>query len=640
LTINGEAYTVTGVLRQGLRSVTGFGVAPEVYLPLSRELYPIDQPRSAAAQLIGRLRPGQSVAAGRAALDAVAAQMARGDAKPEFRAVEAFERVGGLAQVVDLPGVAGFFAVLLGMSALVLAIACANVAGLLLARGLARRHEIAMRLALGASRGRLVQQMLAESLVVACAGAAVGSLLTALAFSALSTVTLPVPIPIELHFALDWRLLALAAAVVAFSVCATGVAPALQAARPHLMRSIKFEERHFIARRLTLRSALLVGQVAVSVVLLVAALLFARSLVRAGSIDPGFDVDRLLVAQVSFVEGRQGPREQPAIAGIVERIRSLPGVVGAGFSQGVPLTVFSGSTTGTPLRFEGRPSDVRVNYDGNRIGPGYFGAMGIRVLRGRDFSSADRAGAPQVVIVNEEFARRYLPGEDPIGRRMTDPQRKDSTVEIVGVVSNAKYHTLAENNDAALYEPGLADPTPDRLIHVVVRSNAAPETLMPSVRRAVLDADGSASVTITPMRQAIAFAVLPSRMGSMFLGLLGGLGVVLAMVGLFGVVSFAVSRRAREIAVRMALGASRGQVLALVLKSSGTLIIAGIAAGLALAWLITSPLASFLVSGVSPTDVVSYAGAVAVLLGASLAAIWGPAMRALRVAPASALRTE
>jgi predicted permease len=640
LTINGEAYTITGVLQRGLRSVTGFGISPEVYLPLSQELYPIDQPRSGAAQLIGRLKPGQSVESGRAALDAAAGQMARAEAKPEFKRVAEFASVGGLAQVVDLPGVGAFFAVLLAMSGLVLAIACANVASLLLARGLVRRREMAMRVALGASRGRLVQQLFAESLVVALAGTAAGAVLTALAFIGLSNVALPVPIPLELHLSLDWRVLSLALFVVIFATCATGTAPAFQSTRRAVIGSIKAEERYVISRRLTVRSALLVGQVAVSVVLLVAALLFARSLMRAGSIDPGFDVDRLLVAQVSFVEGRQGPRERPSIEQVIARVRAVPGVEAASFSQGVPLTVFSGSSTGTDMRIEGRESAVRVDYDGNRVGPGYFTSMGIRLHRGRDFSTEDRVGAPPVVIVNEEFARRYFPGEDPLGRRILDPERKDSTVQIVGVVSNGKYHTLAGSDRPAVYEPALADPTPDRLMHIVVRGSARPETLMASVRRAVLDADGSASVTLTPMRQAIAFAVVPSRMGSMFLGLMGGFGVVLAMVGLFGAVSFAVSRRIREIAVRLALGASRGQVLTLVLRSAGVLVLSGVAAGLAVAWLITAPLAAFLVSGISATDPLSFAGAAAVLIVASLAAIWAPAARAIRVAPATALKVE
>jgi putative ABC transport system permease protein len=274
------------------------------------------------------------------------------------------------------------------------------------------------------------------------------------------------------------------------------------------------------------------------------------------------------------------------------------------------------------------------------VGPDYFRTMGITVLRGREFTQADRAGAPAVLIVNDTFARRYLTGENPIGRQVTGIGQPGTAYEVVGVVSNSKYQSLAEVDEAAVYSASLAGSRPNRLVHLLVRTAGAQETVGAAVRSAVLAADASTAITITPLRSAVAFAELPSRMGSAFLGLLGALGTVLAMVGLFGVVSFAVSRRTSEIAIRMALGASRHAVLSLVLRSAGGLIASGLVAGLAIASLMTGPLAAFLVSGVSPTDPWSFGGAALLLLLASVAAIWGPALKAIGVAPATALKID
>jgi len=640
IVINGEPYVITGVLPAGFRSISGFGLVPEIYLPLSPRVFPpLARPRSAAAQLVGRLRPDQTLAEGRAALSVVIARIAGTDDRPEFRSLTEFAAVGGVSQVREFRELGLFFLMLMVVSGLVLAIACANVAGLLLARSLTRRREIALRIALGASRGRLIQQLLIESVVLTTAGAAIGALLTGFVFSALSAISLPLPLPLELHFTLDWRTVTLAVGLVFVSTCLTGLVPALQATRPALVPAIKLDERHLVIRRLTLRGLLVAGQVAVSVLLVVAALLFVRSLGRATSVDPGFDVDRLLVAQLSFVEGRQGSADRQAVEDLIDRVRAIPGVTAAAFSQGVPLTIFAGSRTGTEVFLEGRPAPTRVDFDSNQVGPDYFKTMGIRVIRGRDFASADRAGSAPVILINEEFARRYFPGVDPIGLHIKY-SNEGSGDEIIGVVSNGKYRFLSEAQDAAIYEPLLGDRTPNRLVHVLVRTNGSPESIAPAVRKVVLDADGSAAVTLTPMRAALSFAILPSRMGSTLLGLLGGLGMLLAMVGLFGVVSFAVSRRTSEIAIRMALGASRAAVLRLVLRDAGRLVVGGVVIGLLFAWLLTKPLSAFLVAGVDPGDPVTFVVAGGTLLLASLAAMWSPAAKAIRVAPARVLKAD
>jgi predicted permease len=496
-----------------------------------------------------------------------------------------------------------------------------------------------MRVALGAGRGRLVQQLLTESLVLGGAGALAGLGLAALAFLLLRRLTLPVPLPVELQFTLDWRLTLLTLGLIVATTCLAGLAPAMQTSRAALGPAIKLHERRFL-RRVTLRGLLVTGQVTISLLLLIAALTFVRNLARASTVDPGFDVDRVLVAQVSFVEGRQGTADRPAAEAMAERARELPGVAGAAISEGVPLTIFAGRRTGTEVRIDGRDGLVRVDYDGMLVGPGYFETMGIRLLRGRDFTAADRPQAAPVVIINEEFALRYFPGLDPLGRRIADAYGSRPAQEVVGIVSNGKYHSLAESQDAAIYDPMLQMASPGRFVHLLVRTRGAPDTVAPVLRQAILAADDSAAVTLTPMRNALAFALLPSQIGSALLGLLGALGTGLAMVGLFGVVSFTVSRRTAEIAVRSALGASRRAVLLLVMRDAARLVGGGVAVGLPLAWFVLSPLAAFLVVGVTPLDPSSVAGAVVLLACASLAAVWGPARRALGISPSVALRLE
>ncbi|HUR20183.1 MAG TPA: ADOP family duplicated permease [Vicinamibacterales bacterium] len=640
LMLNGEAYTVTGVLPERYRSIAGAGLAPDVYLPLSDDLVPsLDQPNRLIVQLVGRLREGQGLAAGQAALGAVVARIGAEPA-PEFTAIRSFASVGSFSQIhiQDLEAVSAFALVLLVVAALVLAIACANVAGLLLARSLARRREIALRISLGASRGRLIQQLLTESLVLTSAGAVMGGALAAAAFVGLTRVALPLPVPVELQFTLDWRTVSLAFGLIAFSTCITGLVPALQATKPAQLPAIKLDDRVVESKRFTLRGLLVAGQVAVSMLLLVSALLFVRSLGTALTLNPGFDVDPVLTARLSFVEGHQGSAEHQTIEDIVERIRAIPGVVFAAPAQGVPLTMAAGSRTGTDLNVEGRDAPVRVEYSSNGVGLDYFKTMGIRLVAGRNFTDADRRGAA-TIIINEEFARRYFAQLNPIGRRISDPQRKDAGREVIGVVSNGKYRSLSEDQEPAVYTPFLRG-GPQRYTHILIRSTGVPDTLIPAVRSAVLSVDGSTAVTVIPMRTALAFALLPSRIGSLLLSLMGGLGTMLAMIGLFGIVSFTVSRRTAEIAIRMTLGASRKTVLLLVLRDAGRLILGGAIVGLVLAFLVTMPLSAFLVSGVTTADPWSFGGATVLLLTASVAAIWRPAMRAVGTEPWKALKTD
>jgi putative ABC transport system permease protein len=625
--------------------MAGFGLAPEVYLPIGRAVMPdFDATGNAAGlQLVGRLRQGQSVAAGRAAMAAAGKRLElAGPGTRKFGEIWLFAPVGSTEQFGNLATVGAFFAVLLVVAGLILAIACANVAGLLLARATARGREMAVRVALGASRARLVQQLLAEGFWIALLGT-VGLLLMVLLISLIARVPLPLPLPLEIRPRFDARLVSYSLALVLVATFLGALAPALQATRRSQVPGLKQQELHVAGRRWTMRNLLVVGQVAVALVLLVTGLLFVRNLARAQDLDPGFDTAHTLVAQVGFVHGKYTPATGTDwLEGAVERVRGLPGVAAASYAFGAPLTLRSGMTTGYKLIIDGAPDGVQAEYQNNFVGPGYFSTMGIAFVKGREFHATDRRGAPPVIAVNEEFARRYIPNRDPIGAsiRLPGPTEAGYLVEVVAVVRNSKYRTLGEEQRPAIYEVFAQRVNQLRIGHVFVRTVDGTGPTTQEVTKVLQELDRSAAVDVKSMRGALAFAFLPSQVGAALLGALGALGMTLAMVGLFAVVAYSVSRRTSEIGVRVALGATRVAVLKLVLGDAVVIACLGCAIGLTAAWFITNPLSMFLVSGLSTTDPMTFAGTAALLLLVSLAAAWMPARRAMRIDPVTALRAE
>ncbi len=644
LTLNGRPYTVLGVLPADFKALPGYGVAPEVYLPLSQELMPdLNEPRAAIVELFGRLGDGQTIDQGRAALTAAGynARPLLNEAK--FGDVTQFSPAGGFRRMGDFREVGAFFAVLLIAVGLILAIACANVAGLLLARSTVRRREIAVRVALGASRSRLVQQLLTEGLWLALFGTIAGLVLMSGLMQLIGRISLPLPIPIEIGAKIDLRLWIYSVLMLISTTVFCALAPALHATRPSLVPALKQDEARYLHRRWTLRGFLVVGQLAIALVLLLTALLFVRNLSLAARADPGFEINRTMVAQVSFVEGRYTRETREAfLRAAVERLNALPNVERATYSHSVPLTIRSGMSTGADLRLADGGESFRSQYEVNLVGPDYFSVMGIELTRGRAFTANDRSGSPVVVVINEEFATRYLAGVDPLGRHILLPGLEGQTypAEIVGIVRNSRHRTIGESQKAAMYEPFLQRGNRGRLVHLIVRTRMDPASSVAEVRHALGEMDRSAAVDVQPMRSALAFAFLPSRVGAVLLGVLGVLGLALAMVGLYAVISYAVSRRTTEIGIRMALGATRAAVLRLVLSHAAILATCGIGLGLAIAALVTEPLAMFLVSGLSASDPLSFGLTAGLFVLVSLVAAWLPARRATRIDPVVALRDE
>jgi predicted permease len=639
--VNGEPYTILGVLPADLKAIPGFGLSPELYLPLQRALLPgLDHPHAAAAQLVGRLKPGMTLETSRAALDAVVQRRHEADR-------ERPHHVGEFSPVTaGTPGLGSlwrFFGVLAILGALVLGIACANVAGLLLARNTVRQKELAVRAALGASRGRIAQQLFVEALWLALLGTACGLAFMGLAMAAIAAMPLPLPLPLELRAQLDWRLFGLTVSLVVGATLLTGVLPALVGSRATLNPALKQVERTYVHRRFTLRGLLVVGQVTLAVGLVVTALLFARNLSLARTSSPGFDTTKTLVAQVGLVEQRYTPETRLAmLEAAVERVEALPGVERASFSFGMPLSIRHGRTSGADVQVvEPGAKPFNAHWAENIVSPGYFETLGIALRRGRDLTAADRRGAPRVIVVNETFVSRYLGGRAPIGLHLMLPgPGHDEEHEIVGVVADSKHRSIGETQMAAIYAPYAQRPTDGRVLHVLARVTGDPADTVRPMTVAIAGLDPSAAVDVQTVRQSLAFAFLPSRVGAALLGGLGAIGLTLAMAGLFAMVSYSVTRRTREIGVRMALGASSTSVVRLVVSDAAVLVAAGVGAGLAIAALVTQPLALFLVEGLSPHDPLAFAGTAILFAAVAALATVPPIRRAIGVGPLTALRTE
>ncbi len=637
LILEGRVYTVAGVLPADHRSIVGFGISPDIYIPVAQG--------DDNVQFYARLPKGMTLSVARARLLSLFAQLDRIHPKDGWQRTDRQTRVTGVTGLDLLqqmmPGaVVAFFGMLLVVVGLVLLIACTNVASLLLARASSRSQELAIRLSLGAGRRRIVRHLLAESLLLSVLGSAAGLAIDIACAKGINSLALPVPLPIHLVVSPDWRLLWYSLCIVFVSALLCGLLPALKAVRKDVSHALKQEERQ-TARTWNLRSVLVAGQLAVSIVLLTTGFLFVHNLLRATSMNPGFDVHHTIWAYMRLVPEKYGDADQTKQMSVVrsalERLHTLPGVQAAAITQRVPLN--DNCVTGTALRTDVSSAPIHVQYECNNVGPDYFRTIGIPILRGREFPTADRKGSQPVAIVNETFARAVFGKTDPVGHTITTDFANDKPKLIVGVAKDSRYFTLGEQQRLAVYEPYFAHGEPINL-HFLVRAAGSPAALVKPITDALSSLDSTAAIETKPMSGALGLALLPSQAGAVMLGAMGILGLMLAAIGLYGVLLFSVSRRTREIGLRVALGATPSDVLRIIGRQSLALVGGGMLAGLALAFFVMQPLAMFLVPGLSTLDPTAMFAVMGSLGATALLASLAPAARALRIDPMAALRYE
>jgi predicted permease len=645
INLDGRAHTVVGVAAENFGGLH-MGLPPEFWQPMPPQPNDPSERGSRGLQVVGRLKEGATLEEANAQLTAIAARLAqdfpdtnRGtlERPNEPRPVVAVRASRfGPQQRQTIAGVTGMLMLMVG---LVLLIACANVANLLLARASVRRREIAIRLALGSGRLRLVRQLLTESMCLALLGGLFGLLLTLW-----TSDFLPKFFPAEdaggLDLSVDWRVLSFTLGLSVLTGLLFGLAPALQASRPDLLSALKDDtaapEVHGFGR-FGLRNVLVVMQVALSLVLLICAGLFMRSLRAASITDPGFDAENVLVTRME-TRGVKMEREEEQLfyRRVQEQVSTLPNVRSNALAYIIPI---SGGGMRTSVVIEGyqpKPKeDTELNT--NIITPNYFKTLGIPILQGRDFSAEDTQGAPGVVIINEEFARRYFSGASPLGKRIRVGS-DGPYLEVIGVAKNAKYRGLLEEPLPFFYRP-LAQKRMESM-SLIVRTDGDPLTVLPSVRAELKNLNKNLTLyQINTLSAQLSEALSNERMVAVLLSVFGMAALLLAAVGLYGVMSYAVARRTHEIGVRMALGAQTGDIMKLVLRQGMILLLIGSLVGLAAAFALTRLMASLLY-GVSATDPATFAGITLLLASVALLACYIPARRATKVDPMVALRYE
>jgi predicted permease len=601
--------------------------------------------------VMGRLKPGWTVERAAAQLRAISPGVLEATMPPEYNPSNAkhflalkLTAVPGLSGVSDLrESYEQPLCLLLALAGLVLLIASANLANLLLARASAREKEMGMRMAVGASRARLIRQLLAESLLLAVLGAALGALLAHNLSQALVASLSTQQDPLFMALGTDWRVLGFTTALAMLTCILFGLAPALRATGVAPGVVLKESGRGTTEghSRFGLRQILVVAQVALSLTLLVGALLFARSLNNLATLDPGFRRDGILVADIDFSARHLPPESRMAFTDeLLRRVRAIPGVDAAATAAIVPL---SGDGIGHDILLgdTGEPQGEAPNAAFNYVSPGYFNTMQTPFLVGHDFDEHDRMGAPNVAIVNETFVQKYAQGKNPLEMRFRVRRlmKTSAPYQIIGVVKDTKYADLREKPEPIVYTPKAQSDEPPSDALILLRSRAPLASILSAVKSTASQADPDADITFYNLHKMIDDGLLRDRLMARLSGFFGGLAVLLAIIGLYGVISYMVARRRNEIGIRMALGARRGQIIALVFREASLLLSLGLVIGVALA-LAMGKAADALLFGLKPHDVTTFILATASLAAVALAASYLPAIRASKLDPMEALRHE
>ncbi len=642
LRLNGHPFTVIGVTLEGFQ---GTGVlAPDIWVPLN--MIPTlnanngSQFTGDGAWLVmgARLKPGVSIGAAAGEIEAIGQALTAG--LPAGMSSRGLRLLPSASVPGNRRAVAVFVTMLTGIVSLVLLVACANVSGILLARATARKREIAVRLSMGAGRARLVRQLLTETALMFLLGGAAG-LLLARGLTMLLVNWLPaLPFPIAVSLALDTRVVAFTMALSLIAALGSGLAPALQTSRANPVVALK-DDSQGPSGRSWLRHVFVVSQVAFSVALVVAAGLFARALVHSGALDPGFDPRGVELTTLDLSLAGHTDTTAPLFwRELSERARALPGVQAATLARVVPGG-FEG--IGLGIGPPGVPADEAFEPGGNIVEPGYFGTLRIPMAAGRDFTSADRAGSQPVAIVGEAAARHFWPGQNPIGRSLSQTvEGKAVTLLVVGVARDVRSTSLIDGIAPSFVYVPLAQQREaawTSTMTLVIRSRQG-TSVANDIRTLVASMDPNLpGATSRTLEESVALGLVPQRMAASISGGLGMVGLLLAAIGIYGVTAYAVSRRMREFGIRIALGAQRRDVLRIVLRQGLGLVVAGCAIGLLLAAASAQALTSFLL-GLSPLDPVTFAGAAALFVMIGLGACFGPARRAMSFEPVIALRHE
>ena len=640
LALNGESYTVIGIMPRFVQ-LPGFANRnDQLWVPIAFPPEEAAQRGNHFLEVIARMKPGVTLKQAQAEMETIAARLAQ--QYPDYNT-----RLGAVVVPLHEEVVGDIkpaLLVLLGAVGFVLLIACANVANLLLARAAVRQKEIALRLALGASRSRLMRQFLTESVLLAMFGAGLGLLLALGGIRILKTF-IPATISQVQTINIDARVLIFTGLVAILTGIGFGLAPALQASHLNLNDTLKEGGRDAGGGRKgnRLRDLLVIGEVAVSFVLLIGAGLLINSFFHLRNLEPGFRADHLLTMKVDLSEVKYPDRERRAafFDEVIRRVRALPGVQSAAVAGNLPLTYNGDSMNISVEGVPDPPPDQRPDVIFRAIGPGYFGTMGISIIRGRDFTDQDKADSKNVVVISEKTAQHFWPGQDPIGRRLKPGSSTSNTPwrEVIGIVKDVRQNDFIAPPKMQMYFTyrQLKDLAPNAL---VIRTSIEPLSLTASARDAIWSVDKDQTVAdIDTMEHIVAEAVARQRFSMLLLGLFATLALLLASVGIYGVMTYSVAQRTHEIGIRIALGARRADVLQMTIKQGLRLVGAGMILGLAAAFILTRVLESLLF-GISATDPVTFFGISLVLLAVAILASYLPALRATKVDPIIALRAQ